>query len=246
MVLRYLNYNNINIDELLNNNDIDYVELVFEKNKIFLFILGILFAKGIKIKLLNKEELRLENVSKSFPLMCYVWDRLSEDDFPNEDYSNVITDMDNKIENIKRLGIRVSKINKKVINNKIFLICPVREADNNQKLWIENYVKEKENEGYMVHAPHMHTRQVDLFGGYAICRQNAENLSSSSEVNIYYDKKSFGSVFDLGVAYSLHKSLVVLNDINLDNNLDNNDIIDNIIINWPYNNKIKKKIKEPK
>ena len=77
---------------------------------------------------------------------------------------------------------------------------------------------------------------------YEFSEQNAENLSSSSEVNIYYDKKSFGSVFDLGVAYALHKPLVVLNDINLDNN----DIIDNIIINWPYNNKIKKKIKEPK
>lgn len=242
MILRYLDYNNINIDELLNNNDIDYVELIFKNNKICLFILGILFAKGKKIKILNKDKLNLENVSKSFLLMCYVWDRLSEDNFPNFDYSNVITDMDNKIENIKRLGIRVSKINNKVIDDKIFLICPVREADNNQKLWIENYVKEKEDEGYIVHAPHMHTRQIDLFGGYAICRQNAENLSSSSEVNIYYDKNSFGSVFDLGVAYSLHKPLVVLNDINLDDN----DIIDNIIINWPYNNKIKKKVREKK
>ena len=88
----------------------------------------------------------------------------------------------------------------------------------------------------------MHTRQVDLFGGYSICRQNAENLSSSSEVNIYYDKTSFGSVFDLGVAYQLHKPLVLLNKVNLDND----DIIDNLIINWPYNNKINKKIKEKK
>ena len=55
MILRYLDYNNINIDELLNNNDIDCVELIFENNKICLFILGILFAKGIRIKILNYE-----------------------------------------------------------------------------------------------------------------------------------------------------------------------------------------------
>lgn len=241
MILRYLDYNEINIEELLNNNNIDCVELVFKNNKMCLFILGILFAKGIKIKILNKEELNLENVSKSFPLMSYVWDRLSDNNFPNKDYSNVLTEIDNKIENIKRLGIKVSKINNKEIDNKIFLICPVRDADNNQKLWIENYVKEKELEGYNVHAPHMHTRQIDLFGGYSICKQNADAIASSSKVHIYYDKNSFGSVFDLGVAYQLHKSLVLLNNVDLDNN----DIIDNIIINWLYN-KIKKKIKEPK
>lgn len=242
MISRYLDYNDINIEELLNNNNIDYVELVFKNNKMCLFILGILFAKGIKIKLLNKEELNLENTYKSFPLMCYVWDRLSDNNFPNKDYSNVLTEIDNKIENIKRLGIKVSKINSKIIDNKIFLICPVREADNNQKLLIENYVKEKELEGYNVYAPHMHTRQIDLFGGYSICKQNADAIASSNEVHIYYDKNSFDSVFDLGVAYQLHKPLVLLNNVDLDNN----NIIDNIIINWPYNNKIKKRFKEKK
>lgn len=244
MILRYLDYNNINLYEELNklNNNINYVELVIENNKICLFILGILFVKGIKIKVLNKDKLNLENTYKSFPLMSYVWDRLSDDNFPNKDYSNVISEMDNKVENIKRLGIKVTKIDNKEIDNKIFLICPVRDANNNQKQWIENYVKEKELDGYIVHAPHMHTRQIDLFGGYVICRQNAENLSTSSEVNIYYDKTSFGSVFDLGVAYQLHKPLVLLNNVNLDND----DIIDNLIINWPYNNKINKKTKEKK
>ena len=44
MILRYLDYNEINIEEILNNNNIDCVELVFKNNKMCLFILGILFA----------------------------------------------------------------------------------------------------------------------------------------------------------------------------------------------------------
>ena len=83
-----------------------------------------------------------------------------------------------------------------------------------------------------------------MFGGYAICKQNAEAVASSSEVDIYYDQSSTGSVFDLGVAYALNKPLVLLNKNEII--FDDNDFIDNIITSWPYNNvkgKILRRIK---
>nr|MCR5553896.1 hypothetical protein [bacterium] len=108
-----------------------------------------------------------------------------------------------------------------------------RNATQEQKTWIENFVKEKYNNGYQIHAPHLHTRQTDLFGGYSICRQNAEAVASSQEVNIYYDQSSTGSVFDLGVAYALHKPLKVLNRDQITFN--RNDLIDSIVESWPFN-----------
>ena len=102
-----------------------------------------------------------------------------------------------------------------------------------QRKWIENFVLEKYNDGYTIHAPHLHTRQTDLFGGYSICLQNAKAVAESSEIDIYYDQKSTGSVFDLGVSYALGKPLKVLNENEII--FDENDLIDNLVKNWPYN-----------
>ena len=194
-----------------------------------------LFANLIKIKLINEKDLNLTETNKSFSMMPYVWSKIGDKDFPLSDYSNVVTEMDNRIENIKRLGVGISKIEDNSINNKIFLICPVRNATEEQKTWIERFVEEKYNTGYTIHAPHLNTRQKDLFGGYAICRQNAEALASSQEVDIYYDQSSTGSIFDLGVAYALQKPLKILNEEIIQ--FDENDFVDNIVISWPYNKK---------
>lgn len=242
MKLVYINYDNLNIDEeLYKIENCSFADIYLEpNNKKCLFILGMLFVNGVKINILNENELNLENVNKSFSLMSYVWSKLSDDNFPNIDYSNVVTQIDNRIENIKRLGIKIDKIENNSISNKIFLICPVRNATNEQREWIENYVKEKNECGYIIHAPHLHTRQNDLFGGYAICKQNALAVASSNEIDIYYDQKSTGSVFDLGVSYALRKPLVLLNENELVFNNENE--IDNIIKNWPYNKICEKKL----
>lgn len=230
-MLKYLNYNNINIDdELLKIQNSKEAEIILEpNNKKCLFILGMLFVNGIKIKLLNEHELNLKETNKSFSMMPYVWSKISDNNF---DYSKVITEMDKRIENIKRLGVKVEKINNNPIDKKIFLICPVRNASNDQRKWIENFVKEKHNEGYIIHAPHLHTVQNDLFGGYAICKQNALAVATSDEIDIYYDQTSTGSVFDLGVAYALNKPLVLLNREEI--KFDDNDLIDTVIKSWPY------------
>ena len=242
MIVRYLNYNNLNIDDELENiENCDAAEIVLEpSNKKCLFILGMLFANGVRIKILNERDLNLEDVNKSFSMMPYVWSKIGDNSFPASDYSNVKTEMDKRVENIKRIGVRLNKITGNPIENKIFLICPVRNATAKQRKWIEDFAKEKQNAGYIIHAPHLHTNQNDLFGGYAICKQNAEAMASSQEIDIYYDQTSIGSVFDLGVAYALHKPLKILNEEEI--TFDEEDLIDLVVKTWPYNEKTKSKV----
>jgi hypothetical protein len=239
MDLIYNNYNNIDMEvELKKILLADRILIQIEQtNKICLFLLGMMFVNGKKIEILNEKELNLESTNKSFSLMSYVWSKLSNDSFPNKDYSNVWGEIDQRIENIKRLGVTVKPIENKPIDKKIFLICPVRNATPEQKKWIEDYVVEKHSEHFIIHAPHLHTVQRDLFGGYGICIQNAEAVASSSEIDIYYDQESTGSVFDLGVAYALQKPLKVLNKDEIVYNDDS--YIDQIIKNWSQNQKAK-------
>ena len=234
-MLKYLNYENINIDEeLYKIENSKEAEIVLEpSNKMCLFTLGMLFVNGVKIKILNEKDLCFNETGKSFTMMPYVWSKIGNDNFPNSDYSDVVSEMDNRIENIKRMGVKVNKISNKPIDNKIFLICPVRNATDEQRKWIEDFVKDKNEKGYVIHAPHLHTRQTDLYGGYAICKQNAEAVASSKEIDIYYDQSSTGSVFDLGVAYALHKPLKLLNRKEI--KFRDEDMIDSIVKSWPYN-----------
>ena len=234
MVIRYLKYDDIKLEEeLLKIENCEEAEIVVEPaNKKCLLILGMLFVNGVRIKILNEQDLNLEETNKSFTMVPYVWSKIGDESFPAKDYSNVKTEMDQRIENIKRLGVHIERIKNHPIPKKIFLICPVRNATQEQREWMEQFVEEKKQEGYIVHAPHLHTRQVDLFGGYAICTQNAEAVASSQEIDIYYDQSSTGSVFDLGVAYALHKPLRLLNKEQV--TLNKEDLIDQMIEHWPY------------
>ena len=244
MVLRYLNYDGLNVDEeLFKIENCNRAEIVLDpSNKVCLFILGMLFVNGVEINILNEKELDLSSSNKSFSIMAYVWSKLGDSNFPNFDYSNVVSELDIKIENVKRLGVGVKNIVDRPILNKIFLICPVRNATDEQRKWIEDFVINKNVAGYKIHAPHLHTRQSDLLGGYAICMQNADAVATSSEIDIYYDQSSTGSVFDLGVAYALYKPLKMLNEEDVF--FDDNDLIDKIIKEWPYNGfKVRKKVK---
>ena len=61
--------------------------------------------------------------------------------------------------------------------------------------------------------------------------QNAQAVATSKEIDIYYDQSSTGSVFDLGVAYTIRKPLKLLNKDEII--FDDKDLIDNTIKNWP-------------
>lgn len=224
--------NNIEeIKEIINKKDIINLNVKANSKK-FLFLLGIIFAAGKRINITNKQELDLKKLPKSFSIMSYVWELFGDENFPNKDFSNVNTKLEKTVENIKRLGFKIKPIIKDEEENKIFLICPVRNASYEVKKEIEEYVIEKNNDGYIIHAPHLHTVQQDILGGYTICLQNANAIATSKRIDIYYDQNSTGSAFDLGVAFYLKKPIKLLNLDKIEFN--NNDFIDSLIINWPY------------
>ena len=82
----------------------------------------------------------------------------------------------------------------------IFLICPVRNIDPKTREKIESYVKKLEKDGLSVYYPARDTKQDDPIG-FQICESNREAMWNSTEVHIFWDKRSKGSLFDLGMAF---------------------------------------------
>jgi hypothetical protein len=92
----------------------------------------------------------------------------------------------------------------------IFLICPVRDAQPEQKKRMEEYIAKLESQGKTVYYPARDTNQIDSIG-YRICTDNKNALLNSKEVHIFYDKTSQGSLFDLGMAFGSDKPLYIVN-----------------------------------
>lgn len=82
---------------------------------------------------------------------------------------------------------------------KVFVICPVRIADSATRKKLEAYKKLLESQGYIVHLPHLDTDQKA--SGYEICMQNMKAILEADEIHIFFDSSSYGSHFDLGVAF---------------------------------------------
>lgn len=246
-MLKYLNYDNLDMsEELFKIENSEEAEVVVDPhNKKCLFVLGMLFVNGVRIKIINEKEVReiveseveksSNEIPKSFYIMSYIWSKMGNGSFPALDYSDVKTSMDGRVVNAKTIGAQLNKIVDCPTENKIFLICPVRRATPEQRKYFEDFAQEKTSEGYIIHAPHLNTWQKDIFGGYSICIQNAQAVASSAEIDMYYDQQSTGSVFDLGVAYALHKPLFLLNEGEITFNKD--DMVDRMVENWPYNKK---------
>ncbi|HOZ54071.1 MAG TPA: hypothetical protein PKY25_01935 [Bacilli bacterium] len=249
--LIYNHFNNLNINrEIEKIKQADIVNIrVSTTDKGLLFLLGILFAAGKRINIINKEDsdfkkdlslkenFDIKTNNKSFYIMSYVWEKLSDDTFPNKDFSNIKNDFNILIENIKRLGIKVEKIENNPISNKVFLICPVRDATATQVEEVGHYMDDINARGYKLYVPHIDTVQKDILGGYAICIQNARAIGESNIVHIYYDQNSKGSLFDLGIAYYMNKNIYVINEDKIVYN--NDDFGDNIVRTW--NEKLKQK-----
>ncbi len=93
---------------------------------------------------------------------------------------------------------------------RIFIICPVRDATDPEKKVIADYIARLESEGHHVHYPPRDTNQNDPIG-VNICSQNREAIRNADEVHVYWNGKSTGSLFDLGMAFSMHKEVVSIN-----------------------------------
>jgi nucleoside 2-deoxyribosyltransferase len=87
---------------------------------------------------------------------------------------------------------------------RVFLICPVRDADTAERLGIAQYVARLECAGVAVHWPARDTDQQDAHG-LAICVTNAAAIERADEVHVWWSDASEGSRFDLGMAFALRK-----------------------------------------
>jgi len=96
------------------------------------------------------------------------------------------------------------------LEKKIFLICPVREADEEEKAFLQTYISNLEQEGYKVHYPPRDTNQDDPIG-YNICRENRQAILDADEVHIYFTPKSKGTLFDIGMTFMMEKPVVLVN-----------------------------------
>ena len=88
----------------------------------------------------------------------------------------------------------------------VFLICTVRDADDTDKKFINDYLTELRSQGKKVYYPADDTVQTDPSGGYQICSDNYRAIMRSKEAHVYWTEKSQGTKFDLGMAFYEHRN----------------------------------------
>ena len=89
---------------------------------------------------------------------------------------------------------------------KVFLIRPVRGISQEYKEDIEHFITTLEAVGHDVYDPARDTNQRDPVG-LDICKQNRQAITDCDVVNIIWDGKSTGSLFDLGMAFAMNKKI---------------------------------------
>jgi len=100
--------------------------------------------------------------------------------------------------------------------NRVFIICPVKNATKSDQDFLNTYVNMLEELGTHVHYPERDTNQVDLKGlGYNICEENKRAMRWADEVHVYWAKDSEGSRFDLGMCSMSEKPLFLINKWNV-------------------------------
>lgn len=95
---------------------------------------------------------------------------------------------------------------------KFYVICPVRRATQEQQEAIMRYIALLESEGHTVFYPPRDNVYEQSPTGMDICRANRNAIERADIVLVYYDPTSLGSHFDLGIAFALHKPVVLIND----------------------------------
>ena len=99
---------------------------------------------------------------------------------------------------------------------KIYLICPVRNVTEEQKKEIDDYVATQEAEGNKVHYPPRDVNQNDETG-FNIVVAHRRAMKKCDRVDVFYDKNSTGSHFDLGMAFMEGKKIKLIKAYQEDN-----------------------------
>ena len=89
----------------------------------------------------------------------------------------------------------------------IYIICAVRNASPERVLEIRKYADQMRYCGHRVHFPPDDAPQEDPTGE-AICRAHLKAMKGADEIHVFWDVKSRGSHFDLGMAYALGVKIV--------------------------------------
>ena len=97
------------------------------------------------------------------------------------------------------------------MSKSVFLISPVRNLTPEVEEQLAEIVRDAEDSGIIIHWP---KRDTDQSGnGTAICQQNRQAIEEADEVWLWYDPNSQGSLFDIGIAWGLRKSVVLVGPI---------------------------------
>lgn len=93
----------------------------------------------------------------------------------------------------------------------IFLISPVRQQTPELEAIARKYVEEQEARGLRVYWPYRDTDQENDPIGLRICQDNRRAMQASKEVHLFWCPDSQGSVFDMGMAFAMHKPIFLTN-----------------------------------
>lgn len=115
------------------------------------------------------------------------------------------------------------------MNYDVFLICPVRNANEEQKQKMKTHIEQLEKEGKKIYYPARDTDQDDSIG-FRICTDNKNAILNSKEIHIFWDKTSQGSLFDLGIAFGSGKKLVIVNPEDIEKTEGKS--FGNVILEW--------------
>ena len=92
--------------------------------------------------------------------------------------------------------------------NRAFLICPVRNATVEDIARFVGIVRQLEDCGWTVHWPLRDTQQDA--SEINICLQNLNAIRMADWVFVIFDPGSYGSHFDLGMAFALGKNMYII------------------------------------
>ena len=94
---------------------------------------------------------------------------------------------------------------------KIYLICPVRLADEETQQELAEYVETLENQGHQVYYPRRDTDES--LDDLRINLANRSGVRWADEVHIYYMSESQGIHFDMGMAFMADKPLYIVKTV---------------------------------
>lgn len=92
---------------------------------------------------------------------------------------------------------------------KAFLICPVRNATDEDRAEIDKILHAADTLNYEVYWPTRDTNQDDPVG-LDICQANRVAIERADEVWVYWKDGSQGSIFDFGMAFAMGKPITLV------------------------------------